>query len=129
MASSMLITFQSFTRVYGGMLGSCKISSSMDMAFDARTAGVNSAVCSASIESFAALLMLRGVVVSSETSASTAMACFMRSSYSSSFFFRTIKGHHSGYRVTSGCIRLYRLLYLSYFRGLTNVTEDGCEAN
>jgi len=79
----MLATFQSFTRVYGGMLGSCDISSSVEMAFDARTPIVCPCAWSASIAPLAARRMFRGVVLSFETSFRTARACFIRVSYSS----------------------------------------------
>lgn len=69
MASMKLMTFQSLTRVYGGMLGSCKISSRSETAFEARTAGVYSPLCREFIASFAERLMFLGVVLSSETSA------------------------------------------------------------
>ncbi len=75
MASIKLITFQSLTRVYGGMLGSCRISSSIDTAFEALTAGVYSALCRALMASFAERRMFLGVVLSSETSPSTTNAC------------------------------------------------------
>jgi len=88
------MTFHSFTLVYGGMLGSWRISSISDMALDARTAGVKSLDCSASMESLAALLMFLGVVLSSETIPRTVKACLMRSSYSSIFFFLTILPPH-----------------------------------
>jgi hypothetical protein len=82
-ASRMLATFQSFTRVYGGMLGSWEISSSVEIAFDARTPIVCPTAWSASIAPLAARRMFRGVVLSFETSFSTARACFIRVSYSS----------------------------------------------
>jgi len=79
----MLATFQSFTRVYGGMLGSWLISSSVEMAFEARTPIVCPCAWSASMAPLAARRMFLGVVLSFETSLSTARACFIRVSYSS----------------------------------------------
>ena len=75
MASIKLMTFQSLTRVYGGMLGSCKISSNIDTAFEALTAGVYSPLCRAFIASFAERRIFLGVVLSSETSPNTTNAC------------------------------------------------------
>jgi len=60
------------------------------MAFAALTAGVFSDICRAVMDCFAALLMFRGVVVSSETRPRTFMASCILSSYSCSFFFLTI---------------------------------------
>src|SRR3989304_4825314 len=85
MASIKLMMFHSFTRVYGGMFGSCSISSKSDTAFAALTAGVNSPDCRTSIESFAARLIFLGVVLSSGTASSTLSACFIFSSYSAAF--------------------------------------------
>src|SRR5690348_140110 len=79
----MLATFQSLTRVYGGMFGSWLISSRVEIAFDARTPIECPCAWSASIAPLAARLMLRGVVLSLETSFRTARACFIRVSYSS----------------------------------------------
>jgi len=61
----------------------------MDMALEAFTAGVYFVTCKVLMESFAALLMFRGVVVSSETCPRITNACFILSSYSISFFLRT----------------------------------------
>src|SRR6266849_7694171 len=79
----MLATFQSFTRVYGGILGSWLISSSVEMAFEARTPIVCPCAWSASIAPLAARRIFRGVVLSLETSLITSRACFIRVSYSS----------------------------------------------
>src|SRR5260370_40535675 len=79
----MLATFQSLTRVYGGMFGSWEISSSVEMAFEARTAIVWPCAWSGSMAPLAARRMFRGVVLSFETSFRTARACFIRVSYSS----------------------------------------------
>jgi hypothetical protein len=75
------------------MFGSCRISSKREMAFEAFTAAVYSLVCNAFIASFADRLIFLGVVLSSETSESTAKACLILYSYSSAFFFRTINCH------------------------------------
>ena len=66
----------------------------MLITLEARTAGVNSPLCKALIESFAARLMFLGVVLSSETSPKTTNACFIRSPYSSLFFLRTMINVH-----------------------------------
>src|SRR2546426_5285593 len=65
------------------MFGSWLISSSVEIAFEARTPIVCPCACSASMAPLAARRMLRGVVLSLETSFSTARACFIRVSYSS----------------------------------------------
>src|SRR5882762_11223569 len=75
------------------MLGSCPISSSIDIAFDALTPIVFDTACRASIASFAARRMLRGVVLSLETSFRTPRACLIRDSYSS-FRFAFCKANH-----------------------------------
>ena len=69
MASSMLITFHSLTLVYGGIFGSCKISSNIDIALEACTACECCDTCKASIAFLAALLIFRGVVLSSSVNA------------------------------------------------------------
>src|SRR5947209_20075424 len=99
----MLATFQSFTRVYGGMLGSWLISSSVEMAFEARTPIVCPCAWSASMAPLAARLMLRGVVLSLETSLRTARACFIRVSYSS-FRFAFCRRFH---QIVGRASRLY----------------------
>src|SRR5207249_10598669 len=91
----MLATFQSLTRVYGGMFGSWEISSSVEMAFEARTPIVLACAWSASMAPLAARRMLRGVVLSLETSLSTARACFIRVSYSSFRFAFCRRFHQS----------------------------------
>ena len=78
------------------MLGSWEISSSIDMALDARTPTLWALSCKESIASFAARRILRGVVLSFETSFSTPSACFIRDSYSS-FLFAFCKIHHQDY--------------------------------
>src|SRR6266481_4547054 len=75
------------------MLGSCPISSSRDIAFEARTPIVFACACKASIASFAARRMLRGVVLSLETSFRTPRACLILASYSS-FRFAFCKPSH-----------------------------------
>src|SRR5216683_4827898 len=75
------------------MLGSCPISSSNDIAFEALTPIVLDCACRASIASFAARRMLRGVVLSFETSFRTPRACLILASYSS-FRFAFCKPSH-----------------------------------
>src|SRR5271157_2486570 len=83
MASSMLTAFQILTRVYGGMFGSWLMSSRVEMAFAALTPMLRSPTCSKSMALFAARRILRGVVLSLETSLRTTSACLIRASYSS----------------------------------------------
>jgi len=83
MASSRLTAFQILTRVYGGMFGSWLMSSSVDMAFAALTPRLRSPTCNISTALFAARRILRGVVLSLETSLRTPSACLIRPSYSS----------------------------------------------
>src|SRR5881396_140660 len=65
------------------MLGSCPISSSIEIAFDARTPIVLDMAWRASIASLADRRMFRGVVLSFETSFRTPSACLILASYSS----------------------------------------------
>src|ERR1700756_1555653 len=102
----MLATFQSFTRVYGGMLGSCPISSSIEIAFEARTPIVLDIAWSASIAPLADRRIFRGVVLSFETSFRTPRACLIRASYSS-FRFAFCKPFHQALR------RAFLVLYAS----------------
>ena len=80
MVSSIDVMFQSWTLVWVGMFGSCDISSSMLIAFDALTPGVYLVVCSALIASLAALLMFLGTLVSSTILCSRVIACWIFSS-------------------------------------------------
>src|SRR5213076_831191 len=65
------------------MLGSCPISSSIEIAFDARTPMVLDMAWRASMASLADRRMFRGVVLSFETSFRTPSACLILGSYSS----------------------------------------------
>ena len=69
--------FHSCTLVCVGMFGSCDISSSIPMAFEALTPGVYRVDCRAFIASLAALLMFLGTVVSSTILWSRVMACWI----------------------------------------------------
>src|SRR5712692_9122285 len=89
----MLATFQSLTLVYGGMFGSWLISSSMLIAFEARTPMLSACFCNASMALLALLRIFRGVVLSFETSFRTPRACLIRDSYSS-FRFAFCKSYH-----------------------------------
>src|SRR5207302_11264470 len=91
----MLPAFHSFTRVYDGMLESWLISSGVEMAFDARTPIVCPCAWSASMAPLAARRMLRGIVLSLETSLRTARACFICVWYSSFRFAFCMRFHQS----------------------------------
>ena len=75
------------------MLGSCPISSSIEIAFDARTPIVLEMAWRASMASLADRRMFLGVVLSFETSFRTPSACLILASYSS-FRFAFCKPRH-----------------------------------
>src|SRR5260370_17060142 len=83
------------------MLGSCPISYSSDIAFDALTPIVFNTACRASIASFAARRLLRGVVLSFETSFKTPRACLILPSYSSFHFAFCTPSHQTLQRALS----------------------------
>lgn len=105
------------------MLGSCKISSRIDIALEALTAGVYCVEERVSTAAFAALLMLRGVVVSSDTRPRMAKACFILSSYSFNFFLLTIS---SPSNTTISDIQISHYNYLSegFTKLLTKILSE-----